>query len=137
MEGIDSDRLLDCYNKSHTDYKGVIQMSEQNAPDTPVLGHLFQGGKSRKQTFLGQPLEAHGKTLIPVTRAQGWFSRPGRKARPLGFLEISDAQTRFIRLKDKRWLWLGLGLALLAGLIAVASIGLSKNQRPRRRPSLW
>jgi uncharacterized spore protein YtfJ len=68
----------------------------------------------------GEAISAHGKTIIPVARiSYGFGSGSGRRqsestpgegeggggglyAMPLGVLEITDTETRFIAMSDKR-----------------------------------
>ncbi|MGB8769475.1 MAG: spore germination protein GerW family protein [Candidatus Korobacteraceae bacterium] len=74
------------------------------------------------QTAFGEPIEAHGKTIIPVARVKyglgaggggenkseaedavgGSGGGGGVKVTPIGVLEVSDAGTRFIRFFDPR-----------------------------------
>jgi uncharacterized spore protein YtfJ len=85
--------------------------------DLPSLLEPLTRGASVKSVF-GEPVSANGKTIIPVARvAYGFGTGRGRKrnsseegegggggvyAVPLGVLEITDAETRFIALTDKR-----------------------------------
>ena len=84
------------------------------------------------KTIYGEPITAHDKTIIPVarimygygagagsggtgennTRGEGGGGGGGVKAVPVGVIEVSNHQTRFIPISDKRKL---VG-ALLAGI---------------------
>jgi uncharacterized spore protein YtfJ len=87
-------------------------------------------GKSASvKSVYGDPVSANGKTIIPVARvAYGFGGGAGRKqsegnpredegaggglyAVPIGVVEVTDADTRFIPLHDKR----RLAGAVLAG----------------------
>jgi len=74
------------------------------------------------QTVFGEPIEAHGRTIVPVARVQyglgaggggenksqsedevgGSGGGGGVKVTPIGVLEISDAGTKFIRFFDPK-----------------------------------
>lgn len=74
------------------------------------------------QSVFGEPIEAHGKTIIPVARVKyglgaggggenksgsddavgGSGGGGGVKVSPVGVLEVSDTGTRFIRFFDPR-----------------------------------
>jgi uncharacterized spore protein YtfJ len=86
-------------------------------PDLPSMFEPLSRSASVKSVF-GEAVSANGKTIIPVARvAYGFGGGRGRKqnsseqgegsgggvyAVPVGVLEITDAETRFIFLTDKR-----------------------------------
>ncbi|MDX1548844.1 MAG: spore germination protein GerW family protein [Rhodothermales bacterium] len=88
------------------------------------------------KTIYGEPIEAAGRTLIPVARvAYGFGGGPARQdaggavteaagggggvhATPLGVFEVTAAGTRFVRAdgwKHVAWLLVGLGAGYLLG----------------------
>ena len=107
--------------------------------------------QSLKETFLtanvksvyGEPIAAHGKTVIPVAkviygygggggtggvgeshaRGEGGGGGGGARAIPVGYIEVSDQPTRFVPITDRK---------KLAGAIAVG-IGLGMWLGWRRR----
>lgn len=84
------------------------------------------------KTVYGEPISSHGKTIIPVakvmygygagsgaggmgdgnTRGEGGGGGGGARAIPVGVIEVSDQQTRFVPITDGR----RLATALLAGI---------------------
>lgn len=109
-----------------------------------LLGDRLQSGASVRAVF-GDPVEAHGRTVIPVARIGYGFGAGGRtagneatrpedggggaglRARPVGALEITAGGTRFIPFLDPA----RLGVALLAGVL----IGLRLGRRSRTEPA--
>jgi len=87
------------------------------------------------ETVYGEPIESHGKTVIPVARiaygvggglgsgsegqGEGAGGGGGLTASPVGALEVTDGETRFVRFADRR----RLGGALLAGLVLGLLLG--------------
>jgi uncharacterized spore protein YtfJ len=88
----------------------------------------------------GDPITVGGKTLVPVARVAygfgGGFGRGteagserepadgeggggggGVVAHPVGVLEVSDAETRFVRFADRKRVALALGVGLALGLL--------------------
>jgi uncharacterized spore protein YtfJ len=87
----------------------------------------------------GDPLKAHGKTIIPVARVAFGFGgglAPGRlrpqnldrattgegggggvAATPVGVIEITDDETRFVPIAPSWHLWAGVAAGLLAGIV--------------------
>lgn len=87
----------------------------------------------------GEPIAAQGKTVIPVakiiygygagagtggvgntgTRGEGGGGGGGARAIPVGVVEVSDHQTRFVAISDRRKLAgavvMGVGLGILWG----------------------
>ena len=103
-----------------------------------LLGDRLQSGASVRAVF-GDPVEAHGRTVIPVARIGYGFGAGGRaggnqaaspeddgsgggaglRARPVGALEITAGGTRFIPFIDPA----RLGVAVLVGLLIGVRIG--------------
>ena len=82
----------------------------------------------------GDPITAEGRTLVPVARVaygfgggfgsgdgdedgEGGGVGGGVDARPLGVLEVTDAETRFVRFTDWRRTALAVGVGLVLGLL--------------------
>lgn len=87
----------------------------------------------------GEPVAAQGKTIIPVakiiygygagagtggvgnsgTRGEGGGGGGGARAIPVGVVEVSNQQTRFVAISDRRKLAgaavMGIGLGILLG----------------------
>jgi len=70
------------------------------------------------KTLFGDPIEAHGKTIVPVAKvAYGFGAGAGNargqdnagggggggvRAKPVGVIEISNAGTRFVPITDRK-----------------------------------
>lgn len=91
------------------------------------------------KAIFGEPIAAHGKTVIPVARimygygagagtggvgtssarGEGGGGGGGARAIPVGVVEISDQQTRFVPITDRRKLVgavaMGIALGMLLG----------------------
>jgi uncharacterized spore protein YtfJ len=91
------------------------------------------------KAIYGEPIAAHGKTVIPVAkimygygagagtggvgdtsaRGEGGGGGGGVRAVPVGVIEVSDQQTRFIPITDRKRLagavLAGIGLGMLLG----------------------
>jgi uncharacterized spore protein YtfJ len=100
-------------------------------------------GQASVKTIYGEPIQAHGKTVIPVAkviygygagagaggvgdtsaRGEGGGGGGGARAIPVGVIEVSPQQTRFVPISDRR---------KLAGA-ALAGIALGMWLRGRRR----
>ncbi|MCL4838266.1 MAG: hypothetical protein KJ058_09915 [Thermoanaerobaculia bacterium] len=101
------------------------------------LAERIRSGISVGQVF-GEPVEANGRTLIPVARVAFGFggglgaSREGQRAvatgedksagaggggaaSPVGVIEIAAEGTRFIPANPGRWLAAGAAVGLLVG----------------------
>src|ERR1700676_5794342 len=81
-------------------------------------------GQASVKTIYGEPISAHGKTIIPVAkimygygagggaggvgtssaRGEGGGGGGGARAIPVGVVEISDQQTRFVPITDRKGL---------------------------------
>ena len=104
-----------------------------------LLSDRLHSGASVRNVF-GDPVEAHGRTVIPVARIGYGFGAGGRaggseaaspddggdsgggaglRARPVGALEITAGGTRFIPFVDP----VRLGVALLVGLLIGIGVG--------------
>lgn len=103
-----------------------------------VMIDRLQGSASAKIIY-GDPVTAHGRTIIPVGKVAWGFGGglgPGRirpenldkgsvgegggggvGATPVGIIEISDAGTRFISIEQSWKPWAGLAAGILVGLI--------------------
>ena len=91
------------------------------------------------KAIYGEPIAAHGKTVIPVAkviygygagagtggmgntsaRGEGGGGGGGARTVPVGIVEISDQQTRFVAITDRKKLTAavlaGIGLGILLG----------------------
>ena len=91
------------------------------------------------KAIYGEPIAAHGKTVIPVAkimygygagagtggvgessaRGEGGGGGGGVRAIPVGVIEVSDQQTRFVPITDRKRLagavLVGIGLGILLG----------------------
>jgi len=91
------------------------------------------------KAIYGEPIAAHGKTVIPVAkimygygagagtggvgdtsaRGEGGGGGGGVRAIPVGVIEVSDQQTRFVPITDRKRLagamLAGIGVAILLG----------------------
>ena len=104
------------------------------------------GEHASVRSVYGDPIEADGKTIVPVARVSygfgGGFGRGGAdtdetgegqgagggggvSAKPVGVVEVEDGETRLLRFGDRR----RAGLAMLAGV----GLGLLLGRR-RYRP---
>ena len=101
-------------------------------------------GQANVKAIYGEPISANDKTIIPVakimygfgagagtggvgeknTRGEGGGGGGGVRAVPIGVIEVSNQQTRFVPISDRR----KLGGAMLAGMV----LGMFWNWRRRR-----
>ena len=116
-----------------------------------LLGDRLHSGASVRNVF-GDPVEAHGRTVIPVARIGYGFGALGRaggneaagnkaarpenggggaglRARPVGALEITAGGTRFIPFVDPA----RLGVVLLVGLLIGVGVGRRSEPGKSRR----
>lgn len=89
-------------------------------------------GQANVKTIYGEPISAHEKTIIPVAkimygfgagagtggvgeknRGEGGGGGGGVRAVPIGVIEVSRQQTRFVPITDRK----KLSAAVLAGLV--------------------
>ncbi len=102
-----------------------------------ALGENLQTGANVRNVY-GEPVTAHGRTIIPVAKVmygygagsggaragreslpagQGGGGGGGMRALPVGALEISESGTRFVRLWDMKRAGLALGAVFLFGML--------------------
>lgn len=101
-------------------------------------------GQAGVKAIYGEPVSAQGKTVIPVAKlmygygagagtggvgnssaqGEGGGGGAGVRAIPVGVIEISDQQTRFIPITDRK----KLACAVVAGIL----LGISLSWRRRR-----
>jgi uncharacterized spore protein YtfJ len=101
-------------------------------------------GQASVKTIYGEPISAHGKTIIPVAkimygygagagtggvgdtsaRGEGGGGGGGVRAVPVGVIEVSDQQTRFVPISDRKKLTgavlAGIGFGMWVGGAAFA-----------------
>ena len=86
------------------------------------------------QTIYGEPISASGKTVVPVAKIRYGFGggggvrqdKPqhggggggGMIAQPLGFIEITETQTRFVPIHSGLTLVAAVALGVCVGLLA-------------------
>ena len=92
------------------------------------------GESATAKSIYGEPITAHGRTIIPVARiccgfgggtgkdrhtedGKGEGGGGGLMAAPIGVYEITDAGTRFLPLHDKRKLLIAVYLGFCLGAI--------------------
>ena len=101
-------------------------------------------GQAGVKTIFGEPISAQGKTVIPVAKliygygggagtggvgnssaqGEGGGGGAGVRAIPVGVVEVSDQQTRFIPITSRK----KLAGAVLAGIFLGISLGLRKRR---------
>ena len=102
------------------------------------------GSSATVKTVYGEPVSVEGKTIIPVAKVrygfgagggshtqssdehQGGGGGGGVEVTPIGIIEITPCQTRYISLEDNKRLVRGL-------IIGVAIVGLLIYRRRRKR----
>jgi uncharacterized spore protein YtfJ len=97
------------------------------------------GSKASVKSVFGEPIQADGKTVVPIARVAygfgGGFGAGPRKngdykgegggggggvvAYPAGVLEITSEQTRFIPFVNLRWMAAAFGIGALAATLLV------------------
>ncbi|WP_242916227.1 spore germination protein GerW family protein [Pontibacter liquoris] len=113
------------------------------------LPEIFSRTATVKKVY-GEPIETQGKTIIPVAQVAFGFgggfgdkngkatapSNPaeangegggmggGLSAKPIGFIEVTPNETRFVRINKGRYIALGALLGVTVSLLA---------RRPRRK----
>jgi uncharacterized spore protein YtfJ len=121
---------------------------KKKKPKAPALARLATR-LTRARLCYGRPIEAHGRTVIPVARVSlaGGLGQSGGdaggggnlQARPVGYIEMSAHGTRFERIEQPSLGARLAGGALLAGGVAVAVVARRRGVRlrlashPRRR----
>jgi uncharacterized spore protein YtfJ len=121
--------------KSRNTPEGVVKMSS-----LPILQSLRESILTANvKAVYGEPIPAQGKTVIPVakiiygygggagtggvgnsgTRGEGGGGGGGARAIPVGVVEVSDQQTRFVPITDRMKLAgavaMGIGLGMWLG----------------------
>ena len=99
------------------------------------IGELLEGVIARTgRTIYSEPVTVGGKTIIPVAkvsygfgmgsgpRKEGDPERPGGgggglKGRPVGFIEVDEAQSRFVPIVDYQYAAAALAIGLVAGFL--------------------
>ena len=101
-------------------------------------------GQAGVKTIFGEPISAQGKTVIPVAKliygygggagtggvgnssaqGEGGGGGAGVRAIPVGVIEVSDRQTRFIPITSRK----KLAGAVLAGMLLGISLGWRKRR---------
>ena len=101
-------------------------------------------GQAGVKTIFGEPISAQGKTVIPVAKViygygggagtggvgnssaqgEGGGGGAGVRAIPVGVIEVSDRQTRFIPITSRK----KLAGAVLAGMFLGISLGWRKRR---------
>src|ERR1700726_1455761 len=100
-------------------------------------------GQASVKTIYGEPISAHGKTIIPVakimygygagagtggvgdTSARGEGGGGGVRAVPVGVIEVSEQQTRFVPTTDRK----KLTGAVMAGIVVGMWMGWRRVRR--------
>jgi uncharacterized spore protein YtfJ len=116
--------------------------TDANERDAGVIDSIREaiGGLSESASVdrvYGDPMTADGKTLVPVAQiaygfgggfgsgtgedgagaGEGGGGGGGVRATPVGVLEVSDGETRFVRFDDRRRLALAAGVGVVLGLL--------------------
>lgn len=123
-------------------------MDQQDVPNGEGARRFFEqlakrlGASATVKVVYGDPVEAQGKTVIPVARVAygfgaGWGAgrvpAPGGEAGgqvgsgtgggggvkvdPIGFVEVTGDTTRFVPIQENRFVLAALGVGLAVGLI--------------------
>jgi hypothetical protein len=109
-------------------------------PKAPALARLATR-LTRARLCYGRPIEAHGRTVVPVARVSlaGGLGQSGGpaggggnlQARPVGYIEMSPEGTRFERIEQPSLGARLAGGALLAGGVAAALVARRRGVRLR------
>jgi len=103
------------------------------------------GSTATVKSVFGEPIQANGKTVVPVAKVaygfgggagtgrvdspdrhgEGGGGGGGVRAFPAGALEITEGNTRFVPFIDPAWI----GAAFTAGVV-LASVFLLRRRRP-------
>jgi uncharacterized spore protein YtfJ len=99
------------------------------------LAERLQGSATVRAVF-GEPITAQGKTIIPVAKiglgfgggsgtsqegtaqegAEGAGGGGGARATPIGVIEVTDTETRFVPVRQTQALLGGMAMGVLLGL---------------------
>ena len=96
---------------------------------------------ARAKLSFGRPIEAHGRTVVPVARVQlagGFGSGDGAadgghlESRPVGYIEMGPEGTRFERIEQPNaGAQLASGVALVVGAAAAITVARRRGARLR------
>ncbi len=124
-----------------------VRASAKVAEIVRSLADRVEAGTSLRNVY-GDPVKVGGRTVIPIARvsfafgagggakgrkkatAEGGGGGAGISSRPVGALEITEAETRFIRFTDPARLATGLLAGLLLG-VAIGRLSARRARRPR------
>jgi len=94
----------------------------------------------------GDPIQAGDKTIVPVANVAygfgggeskedrgGFGGGGGMRARPIGVLEITGAETKWVPLNPLRTIAIAAGAGILAGMILGRRSSRHRQQRKRNR----
>jgi hypothetical protein len=112
-------------------------------PSVPALDRVLAGLAGARLCF-GQPIDAAGRTVVPVARVRGagGFGRRGAgapggggrfDARPVAVVEISEDGARFVRLPDPDARARAAATAALAAALLAGAAGTAFGVLRRRR----
>jgi uncharacterized spore protein YtfJ len=111
------------------------------------LEELFQSlvGQASVKSIYGEPISAGGKTIVPVAAIRyGFGGGSGRKGerneegfgggggfvgKPVGVIEVTDEQTRFIPIHRNRTIALAAAIGFGLGLLAARRVGVPLDRR--------
>jgi hypothetical protein len=110
---------------------------------SPRLHQVLTRLKRGKLCY-GRPIEAHGRTVVPVARVQlaGRLDDGGAgnlQSQPVGFIEVAPEGTRFTRIEEPNVpARLGAGALVAGGVLAAVAVRrrgarLRIHSRPARR----
>ena len=116
----------------------MIALKESTMGSLALLQSLKESvlTQANVKTIFGEPLEAQGKTIIPVAKiiyaygagagtggvgdtsakGEGGGGGGGVRAVPVGVIEISDQPTRFVPITDRKKLSAAVALGFMLGV---------------------
>ncbi len=88
-------------------------------------------GTAGVKTVYGEPINVDGKTIIPIAKVthgagaegEGEGDGLGASAAPVGVVEISEAETKFVPINSKRKLGIAAAVGAAAGMLAGLFMG--------------
>jgi uncharacterized spore protein YtfJ len=104
-------------------------------PSVPALDRVLAGLAGARLCF-GQPIDAAGRTVVPVARVRGAGAPGGGgrfDARPVAVVEISEDGARFVRLPDPDARARAAATAALAAALLAGAAGTAFGVLRRRR----